>query len=78
MRAVTIDASHIASACLTISSTMGSVLDGSSAIFGFNVVGIELAGGHEAMVCVRVCVCACVYVYMYICIYVCMYVCMYV
>ena len=47
---MTFDGSHVASACLTISSTMGSELDSSSAVFGFVNVGILLQGGHEAMV----------------------------
>lgn len=47
---VTIDGSHVAAACLTISATMGSVLDSSSAIFGFRETGIALDGGHEAMI----------------------------
>lgn len=47
---VTLDGSHVASACLTIASTMGSVLDSSSAVFGFRDVGVALDGGHEGMI----------------------------
>jgi hypothetical protein len=50
MSGLTIDASHIAQGCLSISSTMGATLDSSSAIFGFTGVGILLDGGHESMI----------------------------
>lgn len=47
---ITIDGSHVASACLEISAAMGAVLDSSSAIFGFVDNGILIEGGHEVMV----------------------------
>ena len=47
---VTLDGSHLASACLSIAATMGAVLDSSSAVFGFRDVGVALRGGHEAMI----------------------------
>jgi hypothetical protein len=50
MSGLTLDASHIAQGCLSISSTMGATLDSSSAIFGFTGVGILLDGGHETMI----------------------------
>ena len=50
MSGLTIDASHIAQGCLSISSTMGATLDSSSAIFGFTGAGILLDGGHETMI----------------------------
>ena len=36
-----------------MSSTMGATLDSSSAIFGFNSVGVGIYGGHEMMIQVR-------------------------
>ena len=50
LHSVTIDGSHVAQACLTVTATMGSVLDGSSAIFGFTTAGVMIAGGHEMMI----------------------------
>jgi hypothetical protein len=50
MSGLTVDGSHVAAGCVLIQSTMGATLDASSAIFGFNVAGITMAGGHEAMV----------------------------
>lgn len=46
---VTLDGSHVAAGCLSITATMGATLDSSSAIFGFNVTGVALNGGHEFM-----------------------------
>jgi hypothetical protein len=40
----------VAAATLTVSGTMGLVVDASSAIFGFNEYGILLNGGHGAMI----------------------------
>ena len=50
LHSLTLDGSHVAAGCLKITSTMGSVLDGSSAVFGFTQAGIALDGGHEAMI----------------------------
>ena len=50
MSGLTVDGSHVAAGCVSISATMGATLDSSSAIFGFVSTGILLAGGHEAMV----------------------------
>lgn len=47
MSGLTIDGSHVASGCIKITATMGATIDSSSAIFGFNDVGIALDGGHE-------------------------------
>ena len=50
MSGLTVDGSHVAAGCVSISATMGATLDSSSAVFGFVSTGILLAGGHEAMV----------------------------
>ena len=50
MSGLTVDGSHVAAGCISISSTMGATLDSSSAIFGFTKTGVLLAGGHEAMI----------------------------
>lgn len=49
MSGLTLDGSHVAAGCLSVTATMGATLDSSSAIFGFNVTGVALEGGHEFM-----------------------------
>ena len=50
MSGLTLDAQHNVGTCLRVSNTMGSTLDSSSMIFGFDVVGVDVESGHGMMI----------------------------
>lgn len=50
MSGLTVDGSHVAAGCISITAAMGATIDSSSAIFGFTQNGIALFGGHETMI----------------------------